>query len=389
MAKNPKLKAVIYFTLLIVLVTGLSPIFTHIWGGNTERIQKSNKLIISPEMTIGEFGQINGLPDSVLKEIFNLKVKSDQGRTLREYGTPDQIASMVNKKIALLSEHASKNWVKIPIKFGLWFLFLLMVFILAKNKNITSDLRKRLLFTAVLIFGVIMGSDPSPMGTVKDAIHLYGTTGAIFPPRIIALTIFLTIVFLVNKYICAWGCQAGTLQDLIFRINQTEKRKAIIGKQIKLPFALTNTFRFVFLCVFTAATFLWGFDIINPIDPFKIYKPMHLGLIGGISVGTVLLTSLFVYRPWCHLFCPFGFTGWLVEKVSLVKISVNYETCIACEKCAASCPSTVMSAILRHDKITIPDCFACYTCTEVCPTNSIRMSSGKRALPPADHFNKG
>jgi formate hydrogenlyase subunit 6/NADH:ubiquinone oxidoreductase subunit I len=80
--------------------------------------------------------------------------------------------------------------------------------------------------------------------------------------------------------------------------------------------------------------------------------------------------------------------GWLVEKASLVRINVNYETCIACEKCAAVCPSTVMSAILKGNKKTIPDCFACYTCRDVCPTGSISFSSGKRTLPPLDHFDK-
>ncbi|MBU3947481.1 MAG: 4Fe-4S binding protein [Proteobacteria bacterium] len=80
--------------------------------------------------------------------------------------------------------------------------------------------------------------------------------------------------------------------------------------------------------------------------------------------------------------------GWLVEKASLVRISVNYETCIACQKCATACPSTVMDAILKRNKTTIPDCFACYTCREVCPTDSISFSSRKRTLPLSDHFNQ-
>jgi NAD-dependent dihydropyrimidine dehydrogenase PreA subunit len=360
----------------------------RIWGGKAEETLEIKDLIIDKEMTIDRFGQANALPNAVLKEIFDLKVKSDLEKRLDEYGTPNQIKSMVNKNLALASEHASKNWSKIPAKFVLWFIFLSTVFILLKKRNVTSGVRNWLLFAALLIFGVVMGSDPSPMGTVKDAIHLYGTAHAIFLPRMIALSIFLAFVLLVNKYICAWGCQAGTLQDLIFRINQNDKQKAIIGRQIKLPFALTNTVRFAFLCVFTLVAFSWGLDIIEPIDPFKIYNPTHLGLMGGIFIGMLLLASAFMYRPWCHFFCPFGFLGWLVEKASLIKISVNYETCIACQKCAKACPSTVMGAILRRDKKTIPDCFACYTCREVCPTDSINFSSRKRTLPPSDHFNK-
>jgi polyferredoxin len=226
------------------------------------------------------------------------------------------------------------------------------------------------------------------MGTVKDAIHLYGSARAIFPPRMVALAIFLIIVFLVNKYICSWGCQLGVLQDLIFRINQTDKRKTILGEKIKPPFVLTNTIRILFLGVFSVIAFAWATDIIEPIDPFKVFKPAHLGLAGAIFAAVLLTMSLFVYRPWCHFFCPFGLTGWLVEKISLVKISVDYETCIACQKCAAACPSTVMGAILRRDKKTIPDCFSCYTCRDVCPTGSISFSTRERTLPPLDHFDK-
>jgi ferredoxin len=386
--KHPQLKTAMYFVVIIILVIGLSAISTRIWGGKAEETSEVKDLIINKEMTINQFGQANALPNAVLKEIFDLKVKSDLGKRLDAYGTPDQIKAMVNKNLALTSEQASKNWSKIPIKFGLWLIFLSTVLILLRKRSATSRVRNWLLFTAVLVFGVVMGSDPSPMGTVKDAIHLYSTTYAIFLPRMIALLIFLSFVLLANKYICAWGCQAGTLQDLIFRINQTDKQKAAIGKQIKLPFVLTNTVRFAFLCVFTIVAFSWGLDIIEPIDPFKIYNPTHLGLIAGIFIGILLLASLFIYRPWCHFFCPFGFLGWFVEKASFIRISVNYETCIACQKCATACPSTVMGAILRRDKKTIPDCFACYTCREVCPTDSIRFSSRKRTLPPLDYFNK-
>lgn len=380
--------SLILLLVLISFVVGLSLISNKIWGGKHEKPSELNELKIEKDMTVAQFGRVNELPNNILKEIFGLKQKSDLEKKLGEYGTADQISSMANKKLALASEGASKNWIKIPLKFVLWFAFLGTTFISLRNRKVTASNRKWRLFAAVLLFGVILGADPSPMGTVKDAIHLYGTAHVIFPPRMIALAVFLTIVILANKYICAWGCQVGTLQDLIFHINQTDKRKSIIGKQIKLPFSLTNSIRVLFLFVFTLVALLWAIDIIEPIDPFKIFKPATLGLSGGVFTGLLVLTSLFIYRPWCHFCCPFGLVGWLFEKFSFVRISVDYETCIACQKCATACPSTVMGAILRRDKKTIPDCFACYTCREVCPTDSIRFSTRKRISPSAGHFDK-
>jgi polyferredoxin len=386
MPEPSKSRTIILFLALVTFTLTLSITSNRLWGGKSESLPRLTELKIDNEMTVGYFGQVNSLSNPVLKEIFDLKSASDLKNRISDYGKPEQIKIRVTKKMAIAAEHGSKNWIKILIKFSLWFAFLITLYILLKKYKVTSNLRKLLLLISILIFGIVTGSDPSPMGTVKDAIHLFGSTGAIFPPRMIALMVFLLIVFLANKYICAWGCQVGTLQDLIFRINRTDNLKAIMGKQIKVPFILSNSIRVIFTVCFTIVAFIWGMDIIEPIDPFKIYRPAYLGIAGIIFVGILLIMSLFVYRPWCHFFCPFGLVGWFVEKISRIRISIDYKTCIACRKCSAACPSTVMEAILKRNSKVIPDCFSCYTCREVCPTGSISFSRRKRTLPPAGHF---
>lgn len=386
MSERTRFKTISGLVILIAAVIALSAFSNRIWGGKPEKPPESKTLAVTPDMTVAEFGQANDLPNPMLKKIFDLKQRPDLQRPLSQYGSADEVRSLVRRRLALAAEHASKNWIKILVKFVLWFAVLTGIFRLFGKQKVRPALRKEVLLFSLVLFGVILGADPSPMGTVKDAIHLLGSAGAVFPPRMIALTVFLLLVFLANKYICAWGCQIGTLQDLVFQLNRTDAGQAVIGRQIKLPFGLTNTVRVSFLAVFTLAAFAWGTDIVEPIDPFKIYKPLHLGWIGGGFAGLLLLAGLFVYRPWCHLFCPFGLAGWLVEKISRVNVSVDYQTCIACEKCARACPTTVMAAILHRDKQTIPDCFACYTCRDVCPTGSVSFSSRKRDLPPPGHF---
>lgn len=386
--EESSLKTAIFFVFLVVIVIAGSIFFNRIWAGKPKEVSEPNGLVVESNMTVLEFGQANNLPNPQLRQIFNLQQRTDLQKKLSEFGTPDEIRFMVTGKKAKATEYETKNWKKIAVKFILWFAFLNVVYFYFKRRKVNSKVRKWVLFASVIIFGVIMGSDPGPMGTIKDAIVLLGKTHKIFPPRLIAMTAFLLIVFIANKYICAWGCQAGTLQDLVFRLNQNKDGKSIIGKQIKLPFVMTNTIRVLFLLILTLIAFLWSYDIVEPIDPFKIFKPAHLGISGIVFVGVLLLVSLFIYRPWCHLFCPFGLAGWIVEKFSRVKISVNYDTCIACNKCAKACPSTVMNAILKRDKRTIPDCFACYSCRDICPTDSISFSTRKRTTPPSGHFDK-
>ncbi len=388
MPKPSPLRTIILFASLIATVVILSTLSARLWGGKPEKLPDLGTLVVTREMSVQDFGQANGLPNPVLKNIFGLQEKTDLQKPLSEYGTDAQVRSQVTKKLALAAEHESKDWKKIVIKFLMWFAFLLCVFAVFRKQRVSRGWRKCTLFLSVLIFGVALGADPSPMGTVKDAIHLFASTGAIFPPRMVALALFLLLVFLANKYICAWGCQVGSLQDLIFRLNEDSLTIAVIGKRIKVPFYISNSIRVAFFTVFTLAAFVWGTDIIEFVDPFKIFKPQHLGFSAIIFVAVLLLTSLFVYRPWCHFFCPFGLAGWLVEKISFNKISVNYETCIACEKCISACPSTVMGAILKQDRKTTPDCFSCYSCRETCPTGSIEFSTRKRTLPPPGHFGK-
>jgi ferredoxin len=388
MIQNNQIKTALYIFSIIAIIVGLSIFSNQKWGSKSEKTIIPGTIVIESEMTVSQFGETNGLSNSLLKQIFNLKSRPELDNKISLYGSEDAIKSLVTKKIALSAEESSKNWKKIALKFLFWFIVLLSVYMYLKNRRVTARTRNILLLTSVFVFGIVLGSDPSPMGTVKDAIYLFAASHAVFPPRMIALTVFLLLVFLANKYICAWGCQAGTLQDLFFRLNRDDRQKAVIWRQFKLPFVLTNTFRVAFFSIFIITAFLWGFDLIGKIDLFKIYNPMRLGIIGGVFTAVMLLLGLFVYRPWCHLFCPFGLTGWMVEKISLVKIAVNYGTCIACKKCANACPSTVMSAILLRDKKTIPDCFSCYTCRDVCPSGSIEFSANKRTKPPLGHFKK-
>lgn len=387
MITNNFLKISAWFILLISTIV-LSSFFSNkIWGTKSEKLQIPDTLIFKAEMTVNEFGQVNNLTNPMLKQIFNLQSKSDLGKKVSDYGNNDRISALVTKNLALISEKGSKNWTKIIVKFIFWVSFLCFVFQFLKNKKLHSSLRKRIYLSSILIFGIILGSDPSPMGTVKDAIYLLGTAKTIFPPRMIALAVFLILVILANKYICSWGCQAGVLQDFLFRLNQ-KNYNPVVWKRVKLPFAFTNSVRITFFVLIVLFAFGWGTDIIEPIDLFKIYNPVHLGIVGGVFAVSVLVLSLFIYRPWCHMICPFGLIGWIFEKLSLVKIVVDYDSCIACKKCAKACPSTVMSAILLRNKKTIPDCFSCYTCRDVCPTNSIKFSTKKRSKPPKGHFDK-
>jgi len=379
-------RTLIQFVLLVAAVVGASFVSARLWAGKPEGGVEAKPLILEATMTVGQFARRNELPPQLMKEVFGLQSPLDKQKPVTAFGMDhDEIQQKIEGLLALRAEHGAKNWGKIVAKFSLWLAFLAAVGVLMRKGQITARRRKGLLLTAVVLFGVILGSDPSPMGTVKDAIILLGAKGVVFPPRLTAFGVFLLMVIVANKFICSWGCQLGTLQDLIFRLNRDKDDRKGLCRQFKVPFVLANGVRIAFFAAITTVAFVWATDLVEGIDPFKVFKPQVLGLAGAAFVGAVLVPSLFTYRPWCHFFCPFGLAGWVAEKISLFKIQVDYDKCIACGACEKACPSTVMGAILKRDRV-IPDCFACGVCIESCPTQAIAFKAGRRDRPPAGKF---
>jgi len=382
------LRNLLYLVIILFIVISSSTVSSSLWASKEELPPENIAVNISEDMTLAEFGQKHNLDRKVLKKVFNLTSQDDLERHVADFGMNEHLLNKkINQVLTIQAEHGSKNWFKILLKGLLWFVFLLVVFTLLRKGKINAQRRKWIYMTAVGVFGIILGSDPSPMGTVKDAIVLLGSKSVIFPPRLIAFGIFLLMIILANKFICSWGCQLGTLQDLIFRFNRDSKDRNGLFGQIKIPFTISNSIRVLLFLVLILVAFIWAVDIIEPIDPFKIFKPQVIGVAGGLFIGFVLVVSFFVYRPWCHFFCPFGLVGWIAEKISLFKIKVDYDKCISCRACSKACPSTVMDAILKQDRL-IPDCFSCGTCIETCPATAISFEYGKRQKPPAGKFDK-
>ncbi len=370
----------------MTLVIILSLFVTQIFGGHSEKPLVPKSVSVTLNMTISEISTTNNLKLDTVQDALNIKDTANLSKTLKELSINEEVANdLIIKKLNFEGEEASKNAVLIGSKFILWAIFMTLAFALLRRGKITPTVRKYLLLVSFIIFGVILGPEPNSMSTVKDIVSAYAIKGIFFPPRLIALLVFLLVVFLANKFICAWACQFGTLQDFIFQLNRHSSNKKGVFKQYKIPFAVSNTIRGVFFLGFVLIAFIWSLDIIETINPFTIFNPAALPVIGIAFISMILVGSLFIYRPWCHLFCPFGLVGWVVEKFSLYKIKVNYDTCTACGECSKACPSDVMETILKQNKVT-PDCFSCGSCINACPTKSIEFNKGKRSPIPIGKF---
>lgn len=373
-AKHPALKA----TSVVALVILLSAVSVYLWGEKPEKVDFPEVTIESGQMTADEVATRNGIP---LKPVLTaLGVSADEAdrRTIADLGLSTKTAATnINRSLVHYYEEKSKNWGKIAAKFLLWFAFLPVPFLLLLKRRLNPKRRRLLLAAGVIIFGVALGADPSPMGTVKDAVFLLAAHQAVFPPRLIALGVFLLTVVLANKFICSWGCQFGLLQDTLFRFGRNFKDRKGKIRQFKVPFSLSNSIRIGVFLLVIGVGIVWAFDLIGLVDPFKIFSPLHLGIIGGAVLLLLLAASMFVWRPWCYFACPFGLVSWFFERLAIFRIKVDYNACTRCDACSVSCPSHAMEGILKHKKMPA-DCFACGVCIETCPTNAVSFSASRR-----------
>jgi len=76
---------------------------------------------------------------------------------------------------------------------------------------------------------------------------------------------------------------------------------------------------------------------------------------------TLLVVSLFFYRPFCRVVCPYGALLSLAGLASRFKLRRN-PSCIECGKCEFACPTGEAG---REDRKG--ECYLCGRCTEVCP----------------------
>jgi polyferredoxin len=112
----------------------------------------------------------------------------------------------------------------------------------------------------------------------------------------------------------------------------------------------------------------------------------HIGEIGLIVLGILVVASVFVQNFWCRYLCPYGALLGLSSIFSPARIRRNPESCIDCAKCAKACPSS-----LPVDKlITIKsaECTGCLECVAVCPAQDalalafpLPIKEGPKRLP--------
>jgi polyferredoxin len=173
---------------------------------------------------------------------------------------------------------------------------------------------------------------------------------------------------------CGFACPVGALQELIsnFRIKSTLKKQKEVKFYFKLPQKYTKITRWVFFVLTIVITIFVSFSLLlymNPFPGFNFIRAASLTVI-LYPIITLILTmvlSIFVYRPWCQLFCPFGTVASVLSRFSKFKYR-RTDDCTQCELCEKVCPTNE-----AYDDSSKSECYYCGRCVDICPQGAIKF----------------
>ena len=199
---------------------------------------------------------------------------------------------------------------------------------------------------------------------------------------------FLLAVGVVwGRLICGFLCPFGLFQELLHKVPLPKR---------KLWVPLLYVKYFILIVFVLLLPLLWTdfsgagrpafCEYICPAGtleaglPLLAARPEFRQVLGGLFAWKFLILVLVItgsmmnYRFFCKSLCPLGAIYGLLNRISLYRLQLRREACVACGKCQSVCPMGV-------DPVRNPgaaECIRCGECVTACTRQalSLRFSTG-------------
>ncbi|WP_461637815.1 4Fe-4S binding protein [Labilibaculum euxinus] len=183
---------------------------------------------------------------------------------------------------------------------------------------------------SILYFGFFREGCVCSVGSVQNVVLALFNPGYHIPLSALAFFVIpLIYTLFFGRTFCAGVCPLGAVQDVFLMRPVTLKKwlQKVLGL---IPFIYLG------LSVLYAAT---ATDfIICRYDPFVGIFRFNATFFMFAIGAAFLLISIFIARPYCRFFCPYGVILNLVSRVSKNHLTITPSNCIQCRLCENSCP---------------------------------------------------
>ena len=209
---------------------------------------------------------------------------------------------------------------------------------------------------------------------------------------------FILLGVLLGRFICGFLCPFGWFQDLLHKIPgkkfSTAKLKPLrylkyvilVVFVILLPAFVTNSLGMgdPFFCKYICPQGVLEGAIPLALANSGIRAALgHLFTFKFTVLALFIILSILFYRPFCKWICPLGAIYSLFNKVSFLKIQVDHEKCVGCQKCSRVCKMDINVV----DTPNHPECIRCGECMKACPTDAICYHYGFSTKKQAENKN--
>lgn len=187
-----------------------------------------------------------------------------------------------------------------------------------------------LMVFSLLYFGFYKRGCVCPIGSIQNVtLSLFNSNYAVPITVLIFFLAPLAFALFFGRVFCASVCALGAIQDLVIFKPITLPRKLTIGLSM-IPYAYLG------VAILFAATNT-GL-VICRYDPFIGFFRLS-GNAPYLYLGAgFLLTGLFIARPYCRFFCPYGVLLGLMSRFSWRHLRITPTECVNCRLCENSCP---------------------------------------------------
>lgn len=176
---------------------------------------------------------------------------------------------------------------------------------------------------------------------------------------------------LMGRVFCGLLCPLGIVSDLLFR--SPGKKLPVSGVEGRLRYLKYGAVILFLYLMSEAAAILLGLPVGGLWSFLAVFRE-EMAIITVAAVLILLISSIFIYRPWCRYLCPMGTLLSVFNRFSLLSLERDLEECGVCDACMRSCPLGL------HDFSDSTDCIRCLSCYTACRNGvlryRLRMSCG-------------